>query len=311
MSDDPSLRPRAARTAWRGAAAIGVIAFLIGLAAMAIVLRNYDRWFPGKATTLKLVAPPGQPPVVIVPAAGTTTGGVAPAPVIDLNALSSRETQLAARLADLETRTAGIGNDAQAAAGYATRAEGMLVAFAARRALDRGLGLGYIEEQLRARFGARQPRAVATILQAARAPVTIEDLRGGLDGIAAELTTGAASGGWGASLRRELRNLVVLHRAGTPSPLPVDRLARARRMLEAGEVEAALAEVARMPGAARAGRWTAAARRYIDARQALDTIETAAILGQAATAAAPSVDVPRAPVTAGDVPGMGSTPPNP
>lgn len=311
MSDDPPPRPpprpTATRTAWRGAAAVGVIAFLIGLAAMAIVLRNYDRWFPGKATTLKLVAPPGQPPVVIVPAAGA-----AAAPVIDLNALSSRETQLAARLADLETRAAAIGSDAQAAAGHATRAEGMLVAFAARRALDRGLGLGYIEEQLRARFGARQPRAVATILQAAREPVTIEDLRGGLDGIAAELATGAASGGWLASLRRELRNLVVLHRAGTPSPLPVDRLARARRMLEAGEVEAALAEVARMPGAVRAGRWTAAARRYIGARQALDTIETAAILGQA-TVAAPSVDVPRpsATVTAADVPGMGSTPPNP
>ncbi len=87
-----------------------------------------------------------------------------------------------------------------------------------------------------------------------------------------------------ASLRRELGNLIVLHRADTPSPLPADRLTRARRTLEAGHVEAALAEVARMPGADSAERWTTAARRYIGARQALDTIETAAILGQGAAA---------------------------
>jgi len=39
-----------------------------------------------------------------------------------------------------------------------------------------------------------------------------------------------------------------------------------------------------MPGAAQGGRWINAARRYIGARQALDTIETAAIQGQAAPA---------------------------
>ena len=114
--------------------------------------------------------------------------------------------------------------------------------------------------------------------------MTIEDLRVGLDAIASELKTGAASEGWAASFRRELGNLIVLHRADTPSPLPADRLARARRTLEAGHVEAALAEVARMPGASRADGWTTAARRYIGARQALDTIETAAILGQGAPA---------------------------
>ena len=50
--------------------------------------------------------------------------------------------------------------------------------------------LGYIEEQLRDRFGTTQPRAVAAILQAAREPVTIAELRAGLDGIAPELVTG-------------------------------------------------------------------------------------------------------------------------
>ncbi|CUS44633.1 hypothetical protein MGWOODY_Smn2937 [hydrothermal vent metagenome] len=39
-----------------------------------------------------------------------------------------------------------------------------------------------------------------------------------------------------------------------------------------------------MPGAPQAERWTTAARRYIGARQALDTIETAAIMGQGGAA---------------------------
>ena len=108
----------------------------------------------------------------------------------------------------------------------------------------------------------------------------------GLDSIGPELTTGAATDGWLTSFRRELGNLIVLHRADTPSPLPADRLTRARRMLQMGQVEAALAEVARMPGAAQGGRWISAARRYIGARQALDTIETVAIQGQASVAGA-------------------------
>jgi hypothetical protein len=43
-------------------------------------------------------------------------------------------------------------------------------------------------------------------------------------------------------------------------------------------VDVALAEVLRMPGHPAAASWIGAARRYIAARRALDTIETAALL---------------------------------
>lgn len=283
MSDDqPTLTAPPRKLGWRTVAILGGTAFLAGLAAMALVLHYFPQWFGAKpvaTVTLPIAAGSDgkQTPVVIVPGTGT-----APPPAIDLDALSTRENDLAARLADLEARTASVGSQARAASGYATRAEGLMIAFAARRQIDRGQPLGYLAEQLRDRFGPGQPQAAGTIIQAAQDPVTIEDLRVGLDAIAAELRTGAASDGWFTSFRRELGNLVVLHRADTPSPLPADRLARARRMLEAGQVEAALAEVARMPGAAQADRWTKAARRYIGARQALDAIETAAFLGQGA-----------------------------
>ena len=291
IDEEPMLTPAPHKPGWRTWAILGIAAFLAGLAAMALLLHFHTRWFgpkPAATVTLPLeTTANGQTPVVIVP--GT---GAAPTPAIDLDALSTRENELAARLGELEARTASVGSQARTASSYATRAEGLMIAFAARRQIDRGLPLGYIEEQLRTRFGQNQPGAVGAIIQAAQAPVTIEDLRVGLDAISAELRTGAASGGWITSLRRELGNLIILHKADTPSPLPADRLARARRMLEAGQVEASLAEVARMPGAAQADRWTAAARRFIGARQALDTIEAAALQGQA-SADMPGTTTPR------------------
>jgi hypothetical protein len=60
--------------------------------------------------------------------------------------------------------------------------------------------------------------------------------------------------------------------------LPSERLQRATRWLDAGEVNVALAEVLRMPGYPAASDWIVKARRYVAARQALDTIETAALL---------------------------------
>ena len=282
--------PYVPRRRFRGIAIIAAFAFIAGLIAMAALFHYRGEWF-GQTASTPVVATKGQVPLVVVPATGVPAG---PAPVIDLNALSSRETELSTRLSELEQRTARINNDAQLASGYATRSENMLVAFAARRALDRGLALGYVEDQLRTRFGPTQPRAVAAILQAARDPVTVAELRAGLDTIAPELVTGQVSTGWLDSLRRELGNLIVIHRADTPSPLPVDRLTRARQMLEGGKVEAALAEVARMPGAPQAVRWTTGARRYIGARQALDTIEAAAITGEANPR-----DIPGAVPTAG------------
>ncbi len=79
------------------------------------------------------------------------------------------------------------------------------------------------------------------------------------------------------------------------------RRSRARRLLEAGQVEAARAEVARLPGAAQAGNWMDAARRYVLARQALDVIENTALIGQAGQPQPVPVVIP-APVAEADTP---------
>ena len=274
---------------WRMGVALGLIAFLIGVGAAALIITRFGKGMDGKqVATMTLPVSNGQPPVVILPGK-TGASGATIDPAIDIAALSTREAELSSKLDQLEAREVGIDRNAQQSAAYATRSEGLMVAFAARRALDRGLNLGFLEPQLRARFGTTQAPAVATVVQAARNPVTLEDLRAGLDGVAPEHVTGVASSAWLQSLGRELRNLVVLRKSSAPSPLPVDRVARAQRLLEAGQVEAALAEVSRTPGASQATRWTNAARRYINARRALDAIESAAILS-------PGVDpTPRVP----------------
>ena len=207
----------------------------------------------------------------------TSTGSV---PNVDPATLVTREAALAGQLAALETRAAVVATDAAAAGAQATRAEALMVAFAARRAIDKGTPLGYLEEQLRTRFAQAQPKAVAIIVQAAREPVTAEDLRQCLDALAPDLAR-PASEGWWADLRRNFGNLVVLRPEGTPSPAAEERIARARRLLDDGRVDAARAEVARLPGANDAGAWMSAARRWVLTHQALDVIETAAILGQA------------------------------
>lgn len=192
------------------------------------------------------------------------------------------ERALAVRVADLEDRLSRINVQAQAASGNAARAEGLLIAFAARRALDRGSPLGYIESQLRLRFGDAQPKAVTTIINASREPVTLEELASGLDDIGPTLTSGSSGQGFWTDVRRELSELFVIRREGTPSPAPQQRLLRAERYVENGNVDAAITEIDRLPGDIEnnetASAWMEQARRYNEARRALDVIETAAIL---------------------------------
>lgn len=183
------------------------------------------------------------------------------------------------RVAELENRLSLINVQAQAASGNAGRAEGLLIAFAARRALDRASALGYLEGQLQLRFGAAQPNAVATIIRASKNPVTMDQLRTQLEEIGPTIVSGSANGeGFWGSLTREATELFVIEQEGTVSQTPTQRLQRAKRYLEAGRVEAALGEIQRLPGRNKASGWMAKARLYAEARRALDIIESAAIL---------------------------------
>ena len=184
------------------------------------------------------------------------------------------------RVSALEQRLARLDLESAAAEGNAARAEALLVAFAARRVVERGATLGYLEDQLKLRFGGAQPEAVATIIATARQPVTLDRLAAQLDAMAPRLANAPSDESVWTRLQRELANLFVLRReAGTPAPDPAFRLDHARMCLREGRVEDAIADVERMPGSAAAAQgWIAGARRYIAVERALDLIETTAVL---------------------------------
>jgi hypothetical protein len=226
----------------------------------------FDSW--GRPVPPAKIHPPPIRPLLITP----------PAPSGDL-------TVLAERLGRIEARVDTIDNRTRAASGNAGRAEGLLVAMAARRALDRGVALGVIEALLRDRFGSSQPQAVATVVTVAREPVTLDQLQDGLARIAPQLAGGGGNESWWQSTRRALGSLFVVRRADTPSQLPEDRVRRAQAQLEIGHVDGALVEIARLSDHRIADPWIAQARRYVAARRALDTIETSALLESPGVAA--------------------------
>ncbi|QPC98013.1 hypothetical protein IRL76_08930 [Qipengyuania soli] len=181
------------------------------------------------------------------------------------------------RLAAAEQRLARLDLQAQAAAGNAARAEGLLIAFATRRAIEKGAELGYLADQLRLRFGDAMPNAVDTLIRSSRNPVTLDQLTARLEGLAPRLAEPTNRSGF-ARFREELGSLFVVRRESAPSPQPQRRLERARMFLESGRTEAAIAEVRNLPGAESADGWIRDAERYAAAQQALDLIETAAVL---------------------------------
>lgn len=257
------------RRSFLGVILIPLIGFIAGVAATAWLLSHWTT-----AASYVGIQPP--PPKVVqvrvpVPVPAPTTA-------IPGQAAPAADPQLAMRMSRIEQQVAAINSQARTAMGSADRAEGLLVAFAARRALDRGVGLGYLENLLRQRFGDSQPQAVATIIATSHQPVTLQELQDELQQIQPDLMGGAPNRSWWQSVQDELGHLITIRKAGSQSTQPVERLTRASQRLEAGQVDVALAEVLRLPGQVNAADWVAKARRYVAARRALDTIETAALL---------------------------------
>jgi hypothetical protein len=249
-----------------------VLAFLLGAGLTALAARRWDQVAALVRPAPALAAAPQPARVLVQPVAVPT-----PAP-------PTAETEaLATRVATVEAHLEAIDARAEEATGDANRAEALLVAFAARRALDRGQPLGFLETMLRDRFGAADAPAVAQVIAAAQRPVTLGRLQDGLTALTPQLESAGPEEGWWSSARRELGSLFTVRRADAPSAVPADRLERAQRALDHGQVDAAAAEVARLPGAGRAQPWLAEARRYLLARGALDRLETLALLQRPAT----------------------------
>lgn len=252
---------------WSARLLIGVVLIIVGAAAATWGLAHYQ-----PAARLVGIAP-APPPPAPAPKAMIASPPLAVAPVP--TAASQSQDQ---RIADLQDRLSRVETATARAEGSAGRADALVVAFATRRAIDRGVALGYLENLLVERFGAQHQHAVATIVTASHQPVRLDDLIAQYDTLGPELRGSGPQDSWWTSFRRELGSLVEIHPADQPAANAQARYGRAQQRLAAGDVDRALAETMRLPGASRAADWIDKARRYIAAHRALDEIESAALL---------------------------------
>ena len=250
---------------WTATLAWVVLLILVGAG---LAVWGLSRWDAG--ARFLGVAPEPPPALALQP--------MRPAPQAVLTAEAAPNAAAAEQMAMIEARLRNVENATQRNAGSVGRADALLVAFASRRAIDRGVQLGYLETLLAERFGAQHPVAVATIITVSRTPVTLDDLTNDYARLEGELRRGAPDEGLWRGLKREMSGLVAVRRASAPSPKPEARYERALARLEQGQVDVALAETMRLPGASRAGPWIAKARRYVAAHRALDEVESSALL---------------------------------
>lgn len=257
--------PNRTGMSWSARLLVALALILAGAAAAVWGLARNDKAarFLGVAAAAQVE--PAQPPA----------RQIAPAPVVQPSVVPLPD----ARLVELESRLTRVENATQRAEGSAGRADALVVAFATRRAIDRGVALGYLENLLVARFGPQHPKAVGTIVAASHQPVRLNDLVAEYETLGPQLRSGGPQDSWWTNFKRGMGSLVEVHRAGRPAQNADARYGRAVQRLSAGDVDQALAETMRLPGASRAEAWVAKARRYIAAHRALDEIESAALLG--------------------------------
>ncbi|RYY35088.1 MAG: hypothetical protein EOP59_15780, partial [Sphingomonadales bacterium] len=142
MSDEPFASEPPRRTLFRNSNLIGGLAFLGGV----IVTLGAVQLGGGFSRV------PAAPAPVAAPVAQQPQQNSIPAvpPGTDIATLNARETMLAGKLDLLEMRIRDVDGSARNAAGYATQAERLMIAFAVRRVVERGQPLGALENQLRA-----------------------------------------------------------------------------------------------------------------------------------------------------------------
>jgi hypothetical protein len=260
MSTVPA-RPGLSLSAWL----LLIVALLLaGAVAATLGLRRYE----GAARFFGVGAEP---------AVQSQAVGLRGSPTPPAQAAATTPEQIA-QVAVLEARLARLESTTRQVAGSAGRADALLVAFAARRAIDRGVSLGYLEPLLTDRFGPSHRQAVATVITTSRTPVRLDELTAEFDHLAPQLQRGGPDEGLWDATRRELSTLIAIRRSDRPNPRPSATVERVRGRLAAGQVDQGLAEAMRLPGIGNAAGWVQRARIYVSAHRALDEIESAALL---------------------------------
>ena len=200
------------------------------------------------------------------------------------------------RVDSLDNRLAQIDSQAQQLSGNATRTEAMLIAFAARRAIDSGSRLGYIKNQLQTRFINSNADDVKVIIEAGDNPVRLSALQNQLENGARFLLQSDDDKSTWDVIKKEISELIIIRPANSRPSQTEQRLAQIKMDLNNRDVKNAISKMEEMPGAINAREWISYARRYIKVQEALDAIEKTAILlpsGPAVTETLPNPIIPQ------------------
>lgn len=254
---------------WGTRILLAILLIVAGAAAATWVLARWE----GAARVVGVVEPEPARPIAAEPRALAVEER---RPVDRQNELNPA---IARQIGELQARLQRVETETEEAHGSKVRADALLIAFSARRAIDRGVTLGYLEPLLIDRFGTTHPEAVATIVTTSRAPIRLTDLIARYQELEPQLVGPPPDEALTTKIKRGLSSLVSIRRSDRPSTKPKARFDRALSQLMAGEVDSALAETMRLPGAPRAQDWIRDARRYVAAHRAVDRIEAAALVG--------------------------------
>jgi hypothetical protein len=205
-------------------------------------------------------------------------------------ARQTSESELAAQIQVLSTDLARLGDQALS---RDDRIRDLFLLTVVRRMVESGRPLTAIEENVAARFRARDGAAVDALAAWSREPQTRRTLAARLPdlGRAGAEADAAAAGGWWARLKAGLSSLVTVRDpAGEGTPDRVEAVEAAAAALRDDDLELAVSELASGPQSAATRQWERDARLLLAAEVALDRLD-----GLALTAAIPAAEPDPAP----------------
>ncbi len=199
------------------------------------------------------------------------------------------DSSMKQRVDSLDDRISRINVQAQQASGNANRTEAMLIAFAARRAIDSGSSLGYIADQLTFRFANTNQKDIDILIEASDNPIRLSALQNQIEQTSESLLSPNQDSNTWDTIKKEMSELFIIRKSGSPPPQPERRLERIKIALSSGDIKTAIAEMEYMPGAENTADWIASAKRYIRVQNALNAIERTAISIPSSTIEVPNI----------------------
>ncbi len=252
---------------WRGVSAVSLLVLLGGLILAGWLVTRFD------------LLSPATPPAESAKEAQDEDSQPGFSAILPVGNASedSEDNDVAAKVEALEKRVAQIDSQDGTAVAFSPPQGGVATALRARRALDSGASLSFIQTQLTQRFGDRYPQAVDALQQLASEPVTLDELRDDLarrgDAI---IGRGGEAGLW-SRIQLELGELFMLRERGESPTSPAHILQRAGEDISKGDLKGAIEKIASLPKNDASGAWLESARRYQNAKDALDRIERGAL----------------------------------